>query len=71
LGQHGTVEEYLNIRADYEEVAAWTKQLLKRMARFEKTITDKQQRKSWHATRARIIKAKKTVNLAMSEVYPE
>ena len=54
-----TMDEYLDIRCDYGVMNAEMTELLNRMLAFEKTITNREQRKAWHATRARLAQAKK------------
>ncbi|MBP6421590.1 MAG: hypothetical protein KA271_01725 [Propionivibrio sp.] len=65
-----TMEEYLDIRCDYGVMNAQMTELLNRMLSFEKTITDREQRKAWHATRKRVLLAKKLAGEAMSHVRP-
>ena len=65
-----TMDEYLDIRCDYGVMNAEMTELLNRMLAFEKTITNREQRKAWHATRARLAQAKKIAGEAMSHVRP-
>jgi hypothetical protein len=65
-----TMYEYLDIRYDYAVMNGHITALLDQLLAFEKTITDCEQRKAWHATRARLAKAKKIAGEAMSQVRP-
>ncbi|MFA5921191.1 MAG: hypothetical protein WC856_07850 [Methylococcaceae bacterium] len=65
-----TTDEYLDIRCDYELMNGKMNDLLAHMLAFEKTITDSDQRKAWHATRKRMLLAKKMDGEAMSKIRP-
>jgi hypothetical protein len=65
-----TMDKYLDIRSDYGIINSSITELLKRMLAFEQTIVDRDQRKAWHATRKRMLLAKKMAGEAMSKVRP-
>jgi hypothetical protein len=65
-----TMDEYLDIRSDWGIINSSITELLKRMLAFEQTIVDRDQRKAWHATRKRMLLAKKMAGEAMSKVRP-
>ncbi len=65
-----TMDEYLDVRVDYERMNDKMNDLLAHMLAFERTITDREQRKAWHATRKRMLMAKKMAGEAMSQVRP-
>lgn len=70
LGGDKAMDEYLEIRGDYNYLNARISALLERMLALERTITDREQRAAWHATRKRMALAKKMAGEAMSHVRP-